>query len=107
MIRLIILVGLLFICHRLVSRLADILKFQIEWTSFWAGLGVAMVVGFVYFLITDWWSTVTRPTRPQSVTQTTTETPRQITMASFWAIIRGIVIFIVVAIIVFRVLVSQ
>ncbi len=101
MIRLIVLVALFAGAIELTRRAAEALNIVIEPTSFWIGLGVAVVAGAVDFWITNWWSTVTAPSRPQSVNHNTAQTPSQITWASFWAIIRGVMVFAIVGVIIY------
>jgi hypothetical protein len=59
--------------------------------SFAVGIAVAGLTGWAYFLINDWWSSVTRPYHPQTVKHETKETPAQIVFGAIWAFVRGIV----------------
>ncbi len=101
MIRLVIVGVLLYIVIQVTTHVTEALRVEIDRASFGIGIGVAAIVGFLYFLITDWWSTVTRPARPQTVKHSTDETPSQITWASFWAIVRGAIFFTVVGLIIY------
>jgi hypothetical protein len=106
-IRLVILVALLYGVIQVVRRVTETLNIVVEPTSFGIGLIVAAIVGSVYFWLTNWWSTVTRPARAQSVKHSTDETPSQITWASFWAIVRGAFVFTIVGIIIYLFMVSR
>ena len=105
--RLVILVLLLYGVIQVARRVTDTLNVVVEPTSFGIGLMVAAIVAAIYFGLTNWWSTVTRPTRTQSVTHNTNETPSQITWASFWAIVRGTMIFAIAGIIIYLFMSSQ
>ena len=76
------------------------LGYALDGTSFWVGIFVAAVTGFFWFLVSDWWSTATRPYRPQTVTLTTRETPSHIGCASFWATVRLFVFAVVVIVVI-------
>ena len=81
---------LLFGAVKFTEWVSERLKVQIDYNWFGVGLFVALIVALLYFLIVDWWGTVTRPSHPQTITLKTTETPNQITRASFWAIVKAI-----------------
>jgi hypothetical protein len=72
------------------------LRFTLDRASFVVGIGVAALTGLAWFTVDGWWSTATRPYRPQTVTLTTKETPSQIGCASFWATVRLFVFAVVV-----------
>jgi len=74
------------------------LRFTLDGASFAVGIGVAALTGSAWFMVDGWWSTATRPYRPQTVTLPTRETPSQIGCASFWATVR-LFVFAVVAIV--------
>ena len=102
--RLVVPLFLLFLAVKAVEFVAGRLQVQIDYTWFWVGLGVAVVVAFSYFWLVDWWGTVTRPSRPQTITLKTTETPSQITSASLLAIIELVVIIFVIGFIISQIL---
>jgi hypothetical protein len=95
---------LLFVAVKVVERFAGWFHTEIDYTWFWIGIAAAAVVAFADFMINNWWSTVTRPTHPQTVSHSTNETPSQITRASFWAIIQGILVIVLVGFIISQVL---
>ena len=80
----------------LASWASEQLGYTVDWLWFGVGLLVGALTGGTWFLVDGWWSTATRPYRPQTVTLTTRETPSQIGCASFWATVRLFVFAIVV-----------
>jgi len=64
------------------------LGYTLDWTWFVVGLSVAALTGVTCVMVNGWWSTATRPYRPQKVTLETRETPSQIGCASFWATVQ-------------------
>ncbi len=92
---------------KLTERVAEVLKLQVDWFWFVTGLIAAAIVGGVYFWLTNWWGDVRRPTRFQSVTHTTTQTPNQIGCESLVALIGGILIIAVVGFLLYNFLFPQ
>jgi ABC-type Fe3+ transport system permease subunit len=64
------------------------LGYTLDRTSFTVGITVAAFTGLTWFLVSDWWSAITRPYRPQTVKSDTRETPIQIGWAALWAIVK-------------------
>jgi hypothetical protein len=83
--RLIPFVVIASICGYLGWWISEQLGYALDGTSFTVGIAVAAVTGFLWFLVSDWWSTATRPWRPQAVTLPTRETPSQIGCAALCA----------------------
>jgi len=81
----------------LAWKACEQLGYVLDRMSFTVGIMVAALTGFIWFLLSDWWSIATRPYRPQAVTSRTAETPSQIGCAAFWAAVR--LLFVVVAVI--------
>ena len=67
------------------------LRLSVDQTSFFFGVVLTMISGALVFRLSDWYSTATRPNRPQTVTLETKDTPRRITLvalgATFWIIV--------------------
>lgn len=83
--RLIPFTTVLGVCTYFAWQISELLGFILDVTSFTIGIVVAAFTGFIWFLLSDWWSTATRPYRPQTVTLPTAETPNQIGCAALWA----------------------
>lgn len=62
----------------LAWRVSELLGHTLDGASFTAAIAVTALTGFTWFLVNGWWSTVTRPCRPQKVTSGTRGTPSQI-----------------------------
>lgn len=83
-----ILLGLSFgVVYLLTQRFLDGLRIGIDSLSFWIGVLVSALTGFISFLLNHWWNTATKPYRPQTVTQDTQESPNQVTMAALRALL--------------------
>ena len=82
MFRLLRLGSFFYISTWLVFNLAAGLSIRIELWSFVAGVCAAMFTGFAEFQINEWWSTIVKPYKPQSVKLETKETPSSITSAA-------------------------
>ncbi|HLF26136.1 MAG TPA: hypothetical protein VJG32_07360 [Anaerolineae bacterium] len=96
MMRLIWLVVFLYIITDLVWRFAAFAGIPLDDTSFGIGIGVATLAGFIVFQLQDWWSSATRPYRPQSVKIETKETPAQITFEAIFSFVKVIVVIALV-----------
>lgn len=58
----------------------------LDLTSFFLGIILTMLAAFLVFRLQEWYTTATRPARPQSVSAQTKDTPSQITRAALGAI---------------------
>ncbi|MBM3127589.1 MAG: hypothetical protein FJ009_03030 [Chloroflexi bacterium] len=77
------------------------LPYNVDVGSLGFGLAIAALSGAAWAMLNGWWSTVTKPYRPMTITLETKQTPSQISFASIWAIAKGIIfIAIVIAVIV-------
>ena len=91
MIRFIKFTAILFVFSQLAWQALESSETALDPGSFVVGIAVAGLTGWAYFLISDWWSSVTRPYHPQTVKHETKETPAQITFAALWALVKGII----------------
>jgi hypothetical protein len=66
----------------LLGKLAQSVSIPIEPISFVAGVVAAALTGFAEFQISQWWSAVTKPYKPQAVKTDTKATPSEITTAA-------------------------
>ncbi len=73
----------------LIYLAAERLRLALDYVSLGAGLLIAAITGWTWFMVNNWWSVVTRPYKKQTITLETKETPAQITNAAFWAKVRG------------------
>jgi hypothetical protein len=60
---------------------------SVDRMSFFLGVILTMLSGFVVFRLREWYTAATRPRRPQTVTLQTNDTPAQITGAALGAIL--------------------
>jgi hypothetical protein len=74
--------------------------------SFWLGIAVAGVVGFLAFRFGVWWGTVSMMWQKQVVKHTTDKTPLQIVLESLRNIVVAIVI-VIIGFILFRLLIAN
>ena len=77
-------------------QVSESLGIALDLVSFSVGIFVAGLAGGTLFLISDWWSSVTRPYQPQVVKLQTKETPSQITTGALLALLKGILFILVV-----------
>ncbi|MBI5302467.1 MAG: hypothetical protein HY868_10040 [Chloroflexi bacterium] len=73
----------------------NLLGYRVEMLSFIGGLVAAAIMGLLSFRVNEWWGTVTRPYKPQTVRLETRETPAQITGAATRARLLSGIIFAV------------
>ena len=95
------LIGFTVICGiytYLAWRISRWLGYAFDEVSFGAAIAVAALTGFTWFLVSDWWSAMTKPFHPQTVKMETKDTPFQIGCNALWAIVQ-LCFFIALAII--------
>jgi hypothetical protein len=85
-------------CTYLAWRIFERVGYALDVTSFMVGITLAAVIGFAWFQVGEWWSTMTRPYRPQTVKTDTKETPIQIIIGALLATVK-LFLFIVLAIV--------
>ena len=68
------------------------ISYSVDVGSFLFGLGVAALTGFAWMLINGWWSTVTKPFKPQVMVLETKEIPAQVNYGSIFALTKGMVV---------------
>lgn len=68
------------------------ISYNVDIGSLGFGLGIAALTGFAWAMLNGWWTTVTRPFRPMTVTIETRETPAQVNLAAMWAIAQSIIV---------------
>jgi len=78
----------------LAWRASESLGIPLDPASFAVGIAAAALTGGTLFLINNWWDTITRPYRPQTVRLETRETPSQITWVAFRALLLGIIVIV-------------
>jgi len=65
---------------------------QIDPTSFWLGVIVAGLVGFVVFRVAIWWGgKVTQMWKPQTVVHKTAKSPLQVVLEGLLAVALGVI----------------
>ena len=72
----------------LAWRISTWLGYAFDEVSFGAAIAVAALTGITWFWVSDWWSTMTKPFRPQTVKLDTKETPSQIGCNALSAIVQ-------------------
>jgi len=76
----------------LAWELAPSLGIAVDKASFFLAMGVAVLTGLTWFLLTGWWGDLTRPGRPQTVVLETRETPNQIVRRALLAVVEIIIV---------------
>jgi hypothetical protein len=67
------------------------IPYNVDIGSLGFGLAIAAVTGYCWAMLNGWWSTVTRPYKPMTITLETKQTPSQVSFASILAIAKGII----------------